>query len=47
LFKLGFSLGAIGQTQDACVTLGEVAVRFPSAPAAGDATSAMAGLGCS
>jgi tol-pal system protein YbgF len=47
LFKLGFSLGAIGQTQDACVTLGEVGVRFPSAPAANDAASAMANLGCS
>jgi len=46
LFKLGFSLGAIGQTQDACVTLAEVGVRFPSAPLTGDAVQAMARLGC-
>ncbi|MFT4742734.1 MAG: tol-pal system protein YbgF [Yoonia sp.] len=46
LFKLGFSLGAIGQTQDACVTLAEVGARFPSAPATNDAAQAMAGLGC-
>ncbi len=47
LFKLGFSLGAIGQTQDACVTLGEVGVRFPSTPTASDATNEMARLKCS
>ena len=47
LFKLGFSLGAIGQTEDACVTLGEVGVRFPFASAASDAATAMANLGCS
>lgn len=47
LFKLGFSLGAIGQMQDACVTLAEVGVRFPAATAAADATQAMAELGCS
>jgi TolA-binding protein len=47
LFKLGFSLGAIGQMQDACVTLAEVGVRFPAATVAADATQAMAELGCS
>lgn len=46
LFKLGVSLSVLGQTQDACVTLGEVAVRFPSSPAVGDANAAMAELGC-
>ncbi len=46
LFKLGQSLGALGQVQDACVTLGEVGVRFPGAPQVSDAQAAMAGLGC-
>ena len=47
LFKLGFSLGQIGQTQDACLTLAEVGVRFPGTPANIDAQSAMRNLGCS
>jgi tol-pal system protein YbgF len=46
LFKLGFSLGAIGQTQDACLTLAEVNVRFPGNPTVTDAQFAMQNLGC-
>ena len=46
LFKLGWSLGAIGQTQDACITLAEVGNRFPGYTAVADAQSAMANLGC-
>lgn len=46
LLKLGAALGLLGQTQDACITLGEVPVRFPQAPEAGEATKAMQGLGC-
>jgi tol-pal system protein YbgF len=46
LFKLGASLGAIGQTQDACLTLAEVDVRFPGNPAVADAQAAMQSLGC-
>jgi len=46
LFRLGQSLGALGQTQDACVTLGEVSVRFPGAPEVSDAQAAMANLSC-
>lgn len=46
LFKLGFSLGAIGQAQDACITLAEVGVRFPGNPAVTDAQAAMRNLGC-
>lgn len=46
LFKLGWSLGAIGQTQDACITLAEVGNRFPGHAAVADAQSAMANLGC-
>ncbi|MEJ6403712.1 tol-pal system protein YbgF [Yoonia sp. 2307UL14-13] len=46
LFKLGASLGAIGQTQDACLTLAEVDVRFPGNPAVADAQAEMQKLGC-
>ena len=46
LFKLGASLGAIGQTQDACLTLAEVNVRFPGNPAVSDAQQVMLNLGC-
>ncbi len=46
LFKLGASLGRIGQTQDACLTLAEVNVRFPGNPAVGLAQSEMQILGC-
>jgi tol-pal system protein YbgF len=46
LTKLGKSLAALGQGQDACVTLGEVGVRFPGAPEVGEAAQAMATLGC-
>jgi len=47
LFLLGRALGAVGQTQDACVTLAEVGVRFPGNPNVGEAQNAMASLGCS
>lgn len=46
LFKLGFSLGSIGQVQDACVTLAEVGVRFPGSAAEVDARSAMTNFAC-
>lgn len=46
LYKLGFSLGAIGQTQEACITLAEVGNRFPGYPAVAEAQSAQRDLGC-
>lgn len=46
LYKLGSSLGQIGQTQDACLTLAEVNVRFPGHPAVMLAQSEMQTLGC-
>lgn len=46
LTKLGISLGALGQQQDACVTLGEVGVRFPGSAEVGEAQNAMATFGC-
>ena len=47
LFLLGKALGTVGQTQDACVTLTEVGVRFPGNPNVAEAQSVMANLGCS
>ncbi len=44
--KLGVALAALGQVPDACVTLGEVIVRFPGVPAAVEAQANMARLGC-
>lgn len=46
LFNLGRSLGRLGQTSEACVTLAEVGGRFPQAPAVLEAQSAMQNLGC-
>jgi tol-pal system protein YbgF len=46
LLKLGQGLGALGQTQDACVTLGEVVNRFMGTASATEAQSAMSGLAC-
>ncbi|MFK7753475.1 MAG: tol-pal system protein YbgF [Sedimentitalea sp.] len=47
LFELGSALGRLQQVSQACVTLGEVGARFPSAQAAGAARTEMAKLGCS
>lgn len=46
LLKLGTALGAMGQGADACVTLGEVGLRFPTHPAAAQAQSERTRLGC-
>jgi tol-pal system protein YbgF len=46
LLKLGQSLGTLGQTPDACVTLAEVGNRFPGSGQATQAQTAMAGMGC-
>ncbi|MEM6371770.1 MAG: tetratricopeptide repeat protein [Pseudomonadota bacterium] len=46
LFRLGNALGRLGQTSEACVTLGEVNIRFPWATAVADAQAAMRNLGC-
>lgn len=47
LYKLGASLGALGQSSEACVTLSEVSVRFPDSPFVGDAQAERSRLGCS
>lgn len=46
LYLVGRSLGRLGKTQEACVTLSEVPLRFPNATAAADAQSAQQQLGC-
>ncbi|WP_170572901.1 tol-pal system protein YbgF [Ruegeria atlantica] len=47
LFELGAALGRLGQTDQACITLSEVGVRFPSSTVVSAATQEMASLGCS
>lgn len=46
LFHLGQALGSLGQRDEACLTLGEVAVRFPGSAAEGKAAAAKQTLGC-
>ena len=46
LTNLGISLGELGQVQEACVTLGQVAVRYPEASAVANAAKAQQSLGC-
>ena len=46
LLKLGQALGTLGQTPEACVTLGEVGTRFPGTIDATNASVARQGLGC-
>jgi len=46
LSRLGIVLGNLGKVEDACVTLGEVGVRFPQSDAVLEANSAMRNLGC-
>ena len=47
LYKLGTSLGSLGQSNEACVTLSEVETRFPGSPAVLLAKSSMRNLECS
>ncbi|MFB9150903.1 tetratricopeptide repeat protein [Roseovarius ramblicola] len=47
LYLLGRALGRLDQTEEACVTLGQVAARYPGAEAVAEADAEMARLGCS
>jgi tol-pal system protein YbgF len=47
LLKLGKYLGELGQTEEACITLGEVSMRFPGGSTSAEAETARAALGCS
>jgi TolA-binding protein len=44
---LGRALGRLGQTQEACVTLGEVELRFPQSPSVNAANEQRRNIGCS
>lgn len=47
LFELGATLGRLGQLDQACITLAEVAVRFPNDPAVTAAEAERSKLACS
>lgn len=47
LYELGAALGRLGQVDQACITLGEVGIRFPSSAFVATATEEMASLSCS
>lgn len=47
LLKLGLALNGLGQSSEACITLGEVTLRFPSSDASIEAQAARANMGCS
>lgn len=46
LLELGLALDGLGQTDEACVMLGEVTARFPASEAAPEAQTARADMGC-
>jgi tol-pal system protein YbgF len=46
LFRLGFSLNEIGQTEEACLTLNEVDLRYPGSDAGQQAKDKMQALQC-
>ncbi len=46
LWRLGVSLGALGSKPEACVTLGEVAGRYPGSDFIAQADQSRAALGC-
>ncbi|WP_294613928.1 tol-pal system protein YbgF [Roseovarius sp.] len=46
LYRLGRSLGRLGQSDEACVTLGQVAARYPQSAAVQSAQGEMSNLGC-
>ena len=46
LLKLGVALDGLGQTSEACITLGEVTLRYPDTEASLEAQAARASMGC-
>ncbi len=46
LLKLGLALDGLGQSSEACITLGEVTTRFPTSDASIEAQTARASIGC-
>lgn len=46
LFHLGSALNALGEMREACLTLGQVSVRFPGTAAVAKAEQSLAGMTC-
>ncbi len=46
LVRLGRALGRLGQSQEACITLGQVGVRYPGNPAVTEAEAERLALSC-
>ena len=46
LLKLGLALNGLGQSSEACITLGEVTLRFPASDASIEAQAARVNMGC-
>ena len=46
LFRLGRALGRLGQAQEACITLGQVGVRYPGSEAVAAAAAERTALAC-
>lgn len=46
LLRLGTSLQELGQTEEACLTLAEVEIRYPGAPSVLEARAARTRIGC-
>lgn len=46
LWRLGTALGDLGSVNEACITLGEVARRYPGSSAVAEAQASRADLGC-
>ena len=47
LYRLGVGLGGLGKTLEACLTLDEVALRYPNSPYVVEANAARLNLDCS
>lgn len=47
LYRLGVGLGGLGKTLEACLTLDEVALRYPNSPHVAEANAARLNLDCS
>ena len=47
LYRLGISLRELGQTEEACLMLSEVEIRYPGAAILGEARAEHSALGCS
>lgn len=47
LYRLGISLRELGQTEEACLMLSEVPIRYPASPVLAESAAERSALGCS